>query len=203
MTTPASPRTEAAWNDYYAAIEHPYCSAAYAPVISLAAARPPGHAIDLGCGTGRHARALADMGWHVEAVDYSWAAIEIARGGEGTDLIDYRLADLTWWHPTQTANLVLLAFPTLPPNALDVLLARTAGWLKPDGWLIYLGEHLTATTRILLSMHFQCDQLADAAMDKPALLRCSAFTSPPTTYESASNESSYSTTWNSVGLGVR
>ena len=40
MTSAPAPRTATAWNDYYAATEHPYCSAAYGPLVTLAAAMP-------------------------------------------------------------------------------------------------------------------------------------------------------------------
>jgi SAM-dependent methyltransferase len=59
---------------------------------------PPGVALDLACGTGRHARALAARGWHVTAVDYSLVAIERLRGEDGIDAVradlesdDYRI----------------------------------------------------------------------------------------------------------------
>jgi SAM-dependent methyltransferase len=39
----------------------------------------PGRAIDLGCGTGTNALAMADHGWHVVAVDRSFVAIMKAR----------------------------------------------------------------------------------------------------------------------------
>ena len=41
-----------------------------APELSLALeSLPPGRALDLACGSGRHARWLAARGWHVTAVD--------------------------------------------------------------------------------------------------------------------------------------
>lgn len=40
---------------------------------------PPGSALDLACGAGRHALWLARMGWRVTAVDRSDVAIEIVR----------------------------------------------------------------------------------------------------------------------------
>jgi tellurite methyltransferase len=40
---------------------------------------PPGRALDLACGAGRHAIFLAERGWSVTAVDSSPVAIEITR----------------------------------------------------------------------------------------------------------------------------
>lgn len=51
-----------------------------------------GRALDLGCGTGRHAARLADLGWSVLAVDVSPVAIAKAR--ERTALVDWQVADL-------------------------------------------------------------------------------------------------------------
>ncbi|MDQ3818198.1 MAG: methyltransferase domain-containing protein [Acidobacteriota bacterium] len=56
----------------------------------------PGRALDLACGTGRHAIFLAERGWQVVAVDASQVGIEIAktfshvRGAR----VDWRVADL-------------------------------------------------------------------------------------------------------------
>ena len=40
---------------------------------------PPGHALDLGCGTGTNAITLAQRGWQVTGIDFSMTAIWIAR----------------------------------------------------------------------------------------------------------------------------
>jgi tellurite methyltransferase len=54
----------------------------------------PGKALDLACGTGRHAIWLARQGWTVTAVDGSQAAIEILREQIGTLPIETRIANL-------------------------------------------------------------------------------------------------------------
>jgi SAM-dependent methyltransferase len=48
-------------------------------VIALVATRPPGRALDLGCGFGRAAIYLAGRGWSVDGIDFIPQAIEIAR----------------------------------------------------------------------------------------------------------------------------
>ena len=57
---------------------------------------PHGNALDLACGTGRHAIFLAEHGWNVTAVDSSRVAIEILqqRAGEAGVAIDALVADL-------------------------------------------------------------------------------------------------------------
>ena len=44
------------------------------------AALPRGTALDIGCGTGRHAAFLAEHGWEVTGIDVSPRAIDLARG---------------------------------------------------------------------------------------------------------------------------
>lgn len=64
----------------------------------LAACRdiPPGVALDVACGTGRHAKALAALGWRVVALDASAVAIEALRrvALEQGLAIDARVEDL-------------------------------------------------------------------------------------------------------------
>ncbi|HEY0462001.1 MAG TPA: methyltransferase domain-containing protein [Pyrinomonadaceae bacterium] len=65
-------------------------------LISLVEKLKPGKALDLACGTGRHAIFLAENGWRVTAVDNSAVGIEIAgqRAAEKRLEIDFRVADL-------------------------------------------------------------------------------------------------------------
>lgn len=65
-------------------------------LIDLAEKLKTGKALDLACGTGRHAVFLAEKGWRVAAVDNSAVGIEIARqrANEKAVEIDFRVADL-------------------------------------------------------------------------------------------------------------
>jgi SAM-dependent methyltransferase len=79
------------WNAHYAGTE--YSAAPPDPLlIQLAEGLPPGRALDLACGTGRHALYLARLGWRVTAVDAAPAAIDrLRREAPG---IDAQVADL-------------------------------------------------------------------------------------------------------------
>jgi SAM-dependent methyltransferase len=55
---------------------------------------PPGHALDLACGTGRDSLWLAQHGWTVTAVDGSPAAIELLRRRSADLRIESQIADL-------------------------------------------------------------------------------------------------------------
>lgn len=48
-------------------------------VMEFIAAKPPGKALDLGCGTGTNAITLARHGWQVTGVDFARRAIRLAR----------------------------------------------------------------------------------------------------------------------------
>lgn len=83
------------WDERYAAGK--YSSAEpHRLLVELAAKLSPGKALDLACGTGRHAVFLAEKGWHVTAVDNSRVGIEIAaeRAKQKGVRVDFRTADL-------------------------------------------------------------------------------------------------------------
>jgi SAM-dependent methyltransferase len=66
-----------------------------APVRDLAEELPAGIAVDLGCGTGAQACALAERGWSVTGVDFVAGAVAQARQRRGADLVRWRVADVT------------------------------------------------------------------------------------------------------------
>ena len=57
------------------------------------AAVAPARALDLGCGTGRHAVYLARLGWKVTAVDYVPRAIRAASERARTERVEVRFLD--------------------------------------------------------------------------------------------------------------
>ena len=100
---------------------------------------PPGYALDLGCGAGRTALWLADRGWRVTAVDFSGAALSIARQ-QGRD-VDWVLADVREYEPEPEAyDLALVLYMHLPSDERRALLARAATSLSSRGTLVVLGH---------------------------------------------------------------
>ena len=88
-------KTSETWDDRYA--NGKYSSAApHKLLIESAENLKAGKALDLACGTGRHAIFLAEKGWRVTAVDNSAVGIEIAkqRAREKEIEVDFHAADL-------------------------------------------------------------------------------------------------------------
>ena len=82
------------WNERYRAGEQLFD--APVPLVVKFARSAPGLALDLACGSGRNALYLAELGWHVTAVDGSPVALDVlkARAHERALEIDTRIADL-------------------------------------------------------------------------------------------------------------
>lgn len=135
------------WNQRYAERQQ-WSTEPNALVAELLADLPPGDAVDLAAGEGRHALWLARRGWRVTAVDFSDVGLSRGRGEPGADRVSWVTADVTTWSAEPaSADLVLVAYLHLPEPEITDLLARAVGWLRPGGRLLVLGhdvENLTA-----------------------------------------------------------
>ena len=109
---------------------------------------PPGDAVDLAAGEGRHALWLAGLGWRVTAVDFSDVGLARGRAQPGADAVTWVVADArSWTAPPGSLDLVLVAYLHLPQDETLELLTGAVGWLRPGGRLLVLGhdvENLTA-----------------------------------------------------------
>ncbi|WGG53399.1 bifunctional 2-polyprenyl-6-hydroxyphenol methylase/3-demethylubiquinol 3-O-methyltransferase UbiG [Rugamonas sp. DEMB1] len=94
---------------------------------------PGGEALDLACGSGRHARHLAALGHAVVAVDRDPAALAAAAGpGIVTSQIELEAAGAAWpFGPGRFAGIVVTNYLHRP------LLAGMVASLAPNGMLIY------------------------------------------------------------------
>jgi SAM-dependent methyltransferase len=102
---------------------------------------PPGDAVDLAAGEGRHALWLAGLGWRVTAVDFSAVGTARGRAQPGAERVTWAVADvLTWTAPAASLDLVLVAYLHLPEPESTALLTRAVGWLRPGGRLLVLGH---------------------------------------------------------------
>jgi SAM-dependent methyltransferase len=106
----------------------------------------PGRALDLGCGSGRHAAWLAERGWRVTAVDFSSEALRQARERAAAFAVevDWIEADLVSYEPPRTAfDLVLLAYIHVPPDERRAILAKAEAAVGTGGTLLLVGHDLT------------------------------------------------------------
>jgi SAM-dependent methyltransferase len=128
------------WDERYAASDRVWSAGPNAEVERIVSPWPPGRALDLGAGEGRHAIWLASLGWRVTAVDFSAVGLgkgeaEAVRRGLA---IDWAVADARSWQPSPGVlyDLVLVAYLHLPEDVLG----RCRRWLSPGGALVVVGH---------------------------------------------------------------
>ncbi|MBW1600944.1 methyltransferase domain-containing protein [Streptomyces sp. JJ66] len=113
-------------------------------LLAPAGGLPPGRALDLGCGAGGNALALAERGWRVTGVDLAPRAIASTRASACArgldDRVELAVADSAVWQPETTHDFALssYALPTRGP-ARTATLATLAAALTPGG-ILALGE---------------------------------------------------------------
>ena len=115
-------------------------------VLSVLERLRPGRALDLGCGSGRHAVWLAERGWRVTAVDFAPEALRQARerAAEVGSAVDWIEADLVDYEPPEGGfDLVLVAYLHVPSHERRAILARAEGAVVPGGTLLLVGHDLT------------------------------------------------------------
>ncbi|SDN44800.1 Methyltransferase domain-containing protein [Klenkia soli] len=135
------------WDARYADKQQ-WSAAPNAVVAQLCADLPPGAAVDLAAGEGRHALWLAARGWRVTAVDFSAVGLDRGRSTtHGRDVV-WAVADaLAWRAADSSLDLVVVAYLHLPEPETTELLTRAVGWLRPGGRLLVLGHDVENITR--------------------------------------------------------
>jgi SAM-dependent methyltransferase len=109
---------------------------------------PPGTAVDLAAGEGRHALWLSSLGWDVTAVDFSSVGVQRGQGQQGAEGVRWVTADvLEWAGPAASLDLVLVAYLHLPADDMTPLLVRSVDWLRPGGRFLLVGHDLDNLTR--------------------------------------------------------
>jgi SAM-dependent methyltransferase len=130
----------AEWDERYTA-DRQWSAEPNRLVAELLGGLPPGDAVDLAAGEGRHALWLAGLGWRVTAVDFSGAGLARGRAQPGADAVTWVQADvLDWSAPTDIFDLVLVAYLHVAEDDTRALLERAVGWLRPGGRLLVLGH---------------------------------------------------------------
>jgi SAM-dependent methyltransferase len=144
MTTPPTGHTHhESWDARYAAA--PWPRDPDPAIVALVTPLAPGSALDLGCGTCRHAIWLAHQGWRVTGVDASRVGLdqgEQRAADEGVTITTVHRDVLAYEPPTAAFDLVVVAnlhFKGPEQAALSALVTRA---LAPDGHLVVVGHHL-------------------------------------------------------------
>jgi len=110
--------------------------------------RDSGSVLDLGCGTGRHAMALADIGFRVLGVDRSPGMVDEAnrrrsdRSGSGsTENLAFSIGDVTNWRCEQVFDAVVSLFHVvsyqLTNSDLLACFATARRHLNPGGLFLF------------------------------------------------------------------
>jgi SAM-dependent methyltransferase len=127
----------ARWEEKYQAGVHPEREPDSVLGRALAFAPRRGRALDVACGRGRHAIALARRGYEVDAVDLSPLGLACARERAGHLRIRWIEADLDTWMPPEGAYAVVVCVDFSDERLVPRLLHA----LAPRGVLAYAGRH--------------------------------------------------------------
>lgn len=98
---------------------------------------PPARVLDAGCGTGRIAVRLDELGYDVVGVDVDATMLDVAR--RDAPHLSWVETDLATFDLGATFDLVLLAgniLPLLEPGTLDAVAARLAAHAAPGGRVV-------------------------------------------------------------------
>ena len=106
--------------------------------------------LDVGCGTGAHARGLLDLGFDVDGVDIEAAFVEIARGKcpEG----DFQVADMTKLDLPHRYDVVLCLFSAIGYVLTELELNKALG---------HMARHLNGGGLVVVDPWFEPDKLSD------------------------------------------
>ncbi|MGI8809336.1 MAG: class I SAM-dependent methyltransferase [Acidimicrobiales bacterium] len=127
------------WDERYAASDQTFLRDPNRQVVEEIGSLPPGRALDLATGEGRHAVWLAALGWHVVAVDFSEVGLRRgqARAREEGHPVHFVQADVhTLRLPAGRFDLVLAAFFHPRPTERTALYPSMAQALAPGGSLL-------------------------------------------------------------------
>ena len=133
------------WDERYGAADFDPARPPSQIVAAELGALPPGRALDLAAGAGRHTVWLAERGWRVTAVDFS--RVGLAKGrelsaarGVAEAQVDWILADLHDYEPERDAyDLALITYLQSDHEVRATALARAAAALAPGGTVFVVG----------------------------------------------------------------
>lgn len=124
------------WEQKYAAKDVSEVPAPDEWLLECVSGLKPGRALDLACGLGQNAVALAQLGWQVDAVDISARGLELALQQAEQQAVRIRgiCADLDEWWPEENRYDLVIVFRFLDWARVPAIVRRS---LKPGGTLLY------------------------------------------------------------------
>lgn len=139
------------WDERYSQAELVWTAQPNRFVEEILADTPPGEAIDLAAGEGRHAVWLARLGWEVTAVDFSAAGLKRAQQWAQAEGVGDRLhtvvSDVEQFDPPpDSADLLLCAYVQLPAGARRIALMRATPAIRTGGLVVVVAHDSTNLT---------------------------------------------------------
>jgi len=139
---------ESFWDERYRSAQRVWSGNPNPQLVAEVAERPPGRALDVGCGEGADAIWLARSGWTVVAADISGVALErAAQHAREADpaaagRIEWQRVDLLAQPPERGSfDLVSAQFIQLPEEQRTRLFTALAAAVRAGGMLLVVGHH--------------------------------------------------------------
>jgi SAM-dependent methyltransferase len=115
---------------------------------ALLATKPSGNILELACGTGLWTQYLAPLATHLTAVDAAPEVIALNRQRLGADSIEYIVADLFNWTPTQKFDFIFFGFwlSHVPIEKFNDFWQMVRLSLKPNGQVFFVDSLFDKTS---------------------------------------------------------
>jgi SAM-dependent methyltransferase len=132
-----------AWDERYRSEDMVWSAEPNRFLVEVVTDLTPGSALDLATGEGRNAVWLALQGWEVHAVDWSDVGLDKARELAQSAGVDvwFTRADLReWWPPSESYDLVVVAYLQIPHLERQGVWRSAAQAVRTGGHLVLIGH---------------------------------------------------------------